>query len=970
MKRTALLLLLLSLAACGDPGAGPDVPDVSADVDVPEADAEADFDDHTLPGFDTVEGLLAYAGSEQSPAQVKFIVPDVRGAVGVVHYEEPGFYDLHDEWAWFRLLNGHDVPGLGLVPRNLGRTFATVAEIIAWAKKQPPTSLPAGLQWTKDGRLYLKRFYDRAFGPLRTFGLGSVLHYPPNPARVLPDEVWAFELEYTDFGPGGEDTTTLKGFLIAALKRLEAPPMVEAFFRRLEATLPPEVAPKLVWLTRSTWQHEIVAVMKADGSPYADRVVTYADLVVPGETEVYNPGVTAGRVRVVQPGEFAGAALDENTLVVLAEVPDDLPPVAGIVTSVPQTPLAHIGLLARSRGTPNVYVGGATTDQRFDTWDYYGKKVAMRATAEGVDFRELSDDEWTEYLKLKITPSLAVPMADLASTPLWVSFDGLGLSDMAERVPLIGGKAAGFMALAGQGFEVPDGVMALTVKAYAQHLAALPFAPADLLADPKFQGDARVRFLALEGEPAFRDEFAALPEDVTWLEGFLTDLADGTIVSPILQQVLALGGVQRAIEDQPVAPATLAAIEGQLAAHFAFLAPTEGLRFRSSSTAEDVEGFNGAGLYDSNTGYLHPELQPDPDDREKTIAHALKKTWASYWLAGAFEERRAAGIAHLSGRMGAAVHPVFDDADELANGVITLELVRRPDGDVTLLTVNVQQGSLSVTNPPPGSDAAPEIDTVRREGEAAALLTRVQPSTEGMPGQVLLSDAELYDLHERLSALAQLWLDTRNARYPASKQDSTLTLDLEIKRMAQGWPERADDTLTPQRLVWKQVRTLHDPVRAPADVQAMPVPRDVLGRTVRVVKHTCQGADLTLLTAECYTDAQRPWPFDFGASPFTAYVNLQLTTRPDWLPVPEGVALSVLHTAATITHPGMADGGPWTLDVQVTPPTKVGFDRLTLDAAGGWTMQVAGTPYGGAGITCTTTTPMLSPQAYLEGLFE
>jgi len=940
-----LILLGLGLAACGT-NAGGDV-DATADVadtaDTPDTDVVGGFDDHTVAGFASSAALLAYAGPEQEPAQVKFILTGFQDALPKAVFEETGFYALHDEWAWFRLLNGAEVPGIGLAPVT-GLSFATVADVVAWARTQVPTSLPVGLQWAGD-RLYLKRFYDRSFGADRTYGLGSVLHYAANPKRVLPAELWLFELEYVDRPTRAQ---------------------VEHTFQALEALLPAEVGSNLKWLVRATWQQAVADQMAAEGSAYAGRVVTYDDLVVEGAWEVYNQGLAAGLVKIVPKGQFSGASLGENHLVVLAEVPDDLPPVAGIITAVPQTPLAHIGLLAKSRGTPNVYVAGAATSQQFDVWDSYRQPLLLKATTEGVTYRELTKDQWKAYLALKTPQTLLVPMADLTGAPLSLQFDGLGLAAMASNVPLIGGKSAGFMALIEQGYEVPDGVMALTVKAYAEHVQALPFSLADLLATADFVTDSRVRFLALEGEEAFRDEFATLPDTVTWLDDYL---AAKVVPGSALALAIAADGVRNAIEDQPVAPATLAALEALLKEHFAFLAPTQGLRFRSSSTAEDIEGFNGAGLYDSNTGYLFPELQSDPDKRKKTIAWALGKTWGSYWIFGAFEERRAAGIDHLTGRMGAGVHPVFDDAAELSNGVITVELVRRPTGNVLTTTVNVQKGPLSVTNPPPGSNAAPEIDVVRQEGTQLPHLKRVQPSTEVAAGQVLLSDAELGDLHARLSELAGPWLDTRNSHYVKPQRDTTITLDVEIKRMAEGWPALADGTVRPERLVFKQVRTLHDSYRHAAAVQTLPLPRDVLGKTTRVVKRTCTGSDLTLVTVEAFTDPTRPWPFDNATSPFTAYVVVQFAAWPDWLGVPEGTMLSVMHTDATaITHPGMADGGPWTLDVQLAPPSKVGFDRLQVAADGAWTMTVNEEAHGGAALTCTTTPLLTTPQAYLEEL--
>src|SRR5690606_15730785 len=140
---------------------------------------------------------------------------------------------------------------------------------------------------------------------------------------------------------------------------------------------------------------------------------------------------------------------------------------------------------------------------------------------------------------------------------------------------------------------------------------------------------------------------------------------------------------------------------------FGRLAPTQGLRFRSSSTVEDIEGFSGAGLYDSNTGFLDASAQASKKDRKHDVEWAIKKTWASYWSWEAFEERRMAGIDHLAGNMAVLVHPRFDDALERSNGVLTLTLDRAQgttqagDQAYASMELDVQLGALSVTNPPP-----------------------------------------------------------------------------------------------------------------------------------------------------------------------------------------------------------------------------------------------------------------------------
>src|SRR5262249_54159765 len=48
-----------------------------------------------------------------------------------------------------------------------------------------------------------------------------------------------------------------------------------------------------------------------------------------------------------------------NEIVVLKEVPLDLPPVAGIIVSQPTSPLSHINLLAKGWNIPNAYMKNA-----------------------------------------------------------------------------------------------------------------------------------------------------------------------------------------------------------------------------------------------------------------------------------------------------------------------------------------------------------------------------------------------------------------------------------------------------------------------------------------------------------------------------------------------------------------------------------------------------------------------------------
>jgi len=76
----------------------------------------------------------------------------------------------------------------------------------------------------------------------------------------------------------------------------------------------------------------------------------YGELVIPAARRSTIPD-HAGRLKIVRAGGTLEAAA-RMTLLVLEQSPDFLPPCRGLVTAVPQTPLAHISVLARNRGIP------------------------------------------------------------------------------------------------------------------------------------------------------------------------------------------------------------------------------------------------------------------------------------------------------------------------------------------------------------------------------------------------------------------------------------------------------------------------------------------------------------------------------------------------------------------------------------------------------------------------------------------
>lgn len=902
------------------------------------------FDDHTVPSFSTVKAFFEYAGQGKYPVQVKFLITNfLENHKGEVHYEEPDFYYMHDEWSWFVLLNGHEIPGYDFKPVN-GLSFLTVKEIKEWAQKQP--TLPLDLTFLPDGRLYSKHFYDKSFGDNRFFGLGSLLYYPPKQGRKIPEEIWAFELEYVD---------------------VPTEKILVMFFSYLTQTLPPEIGEVLKWLVRSTEQMKIATKMKTDGNPYGERWITYEDLVVPGEVMVYNPGICAGVPLRILEGNPQCFLINKKNIVVLERVLDDIPPVAGIITSVPQTPLAHIALLAQARGTPNLYIGDAINNQMFKTWEYYQQKVILKASSNNsFKLAEITESEFAIYEKKFSSPAVHIKQIDFEDAPETFDLTSAGFSDMHGLIPLIGGKAGGFLALHdGKEIEIPPAPIALTIKGYVRHLNSLDPKISDILQQADFRDNRMVRFLVLMGQEAFEERFAGCPDSIDFLNKFWA-VHKYTVLGKTVQK----GGIRGMITQAKIDESYLEMILKTLKERFAFLSHFQALRFRSSSTVEDIEGFNGAGLYESYSGFLYPEEQSSPKDKTKSVESAIKKVWASYWLFDAFEERENAGIDHLSGNMGIVVHPSFEDSLEEANGVVTLQFARNPEGILSRMTVNIQKGALSVTNPPPGSNALPEVDIVTKNPTSTPKIERVRPSSEVQSGMWLLSDQELAEMHEKISMLAEKWLDTRNNHYPIPQRNSSLVLDLEIKKVKEGWPIMANGEKKPPRLVYKQVRQLDDPINFPAEIINLPVPKDILGKTILVEERFCTNPVFSLNTVEFYTNPLKTWAFDYSVSPFNAYVGFYFKSAIPQLSIPAGKAFAIMHTEAEkIEHPGMKDGNGWSLEIVIKDKAKTDFTYLSIDQSGAWTI-IGKEMVSGTNTFCQTSTKSESKEAYLEKLLK
>ncbi|MBL4632599.1 MAG: hypothetical protein JKY56_01930 [Kofleriaceae bacterium] len=215
-----------------------------------------------------------------------------------------------------------------------------------------------------------------------------------------------------------------------------------------------------------------------------------------------------------------------------------------------------------------------------------------------------------------------------------------------------------------------------------------------------------------------------------------TLLADSTFQSDPMVRDEELRKLRSDMKAAPINAEFIAALTAKLQSQYRGIR----MRFRSSTNAEDLEGFTGAGLYTSKSGDLN-----DPDKR---IEDAIRKVWASVWFFRAFEERAFRSIAHLKVGMALLVHRSFPD--EYANGVAITANIFDSSGQNPAFYINVQRGEASVVIPEAGVHSDEILYQYYNEGQPAQYLRH---STEVSQGENVLSLSQLFAVGQALDAI-------------------------------------------------------------------------------------------------------------------------------------------------------------------------------------------------------------------------
>src|ERR1051325_1391031 len=119
--------------------------------------------------------------------------------------------------------------------------------------------------------------------------------------------------------------------------------------------------------------------------------VLQSDIAKEQAYQALNIAKGLGRIHII-PKLDDHVEIGFNEILVLDEVPVQLPPVAGIITSKPSTPLSHINLLAKGWGIPNAYIKNAQELlKQYDGWWVSFETLHQNYTIKRADMNQLRE---------------------------------------------------------------------------------------------------------------------------------------------------------------------------------------------------------------------------------------------------------------------------------------------------------------------------------------------------------------------------------------------------------------------------------------------------------------------------------------------------------------------------------------------------------------------------------------------------
>ena len=360
---------------------------------------------------------------------------------------------------------------------------------------------------------------------------------------------------------------------------------------------------------------------------------------------------------------------NNNDIVIFKDIPQRIPVLAGIITLTPQTPLSHINLLAINRGTLNV--SASSLDQLLDNNikndlvyinQFIDKQqlvsVIFNNLTNKIDIQPIDQTQFN-LCQTQKPAALSVPNIDntlINSESLHTTLtrfkhpiDSSSETTLNLSINTIGAKAshyATFKNMVTLDSNIIREAFALDFSLYFYVIQ-------------QTQTQALIDNLLSNKHNLDKSQIQQSLKDIrTRIQSFKPDTQYKQLLTHIRAQVNLL--MPNAIR----------------------------IRLRSSTNAEDLKEFNGAGLYESKGFNLN--------DSDNKLNKQLLKVLASLWLERAYWEREYYQIQHKEVAMAILINEAF--SDEVANGVLMIKQLK--SGKFEIL-INAQSGENSITNPLP-----------------------------------------------------------------------------------------------------------------------------------------------------------------------------------------------------------------------------------------------------------------------------
>lgn len=262
-----------------------------------------------------------------------------------------------------------------------------------------------------------------------------------------------------------------------------------------------------------------------------------------------NTGKGQGRLHIIDKLDDT-VEIGSNEILVLKELPLNLPPVRGIIVAKPSSPLSHVNILAKGWNIPNVYIKNA--DKLFKSLNTYWVELDATLTDYKIELV-------TESKRLITPPDEVVPPSDLKATAIMP----LGKMRKADSIRY-GSKSANLGEMINRripGITIPDG---FTVPYYWYDKFMKDNKFDEVILDLMDQND-------FVHNPKFRRQK---------LDEFRASIMNGKFDDELRKKLIAQWKTQ--LGGKPV-----------------FV--------RSSSNSEDLPNFSGAGLYSSVPNVIEEE---------------------------------------------------------------------------------------------------------------------------------------------------------------------------------------------------------------------------------------------------------------------------------------------------------------------------------------------------------------------------